>query len=240
MEKKREFWIDTSGFQYPEWREIFYPKDLSVTKMLAYYSQRFATTEINYTFRRLPSDKTLNNWLAQTPSQFRFTLKALQQITDFRRLKNCSGVVKSFLAVAAKLGSKRGALLFQLPPSFKRDLAVLDDFLAGLPSNAKAAFEFRNESWFTDEVFDLMRRHKTALCIADSEKLTTPAVFTAPFTYFRLRRGNYSQSELRRWAKLIEQPDSPMPVQETYVYFKHEDTPEGALYAEELLRSPTV
>lgn len=226
-------WIGTSGFQYPEWKGNFYPEKMPPAKMLAYYSERLLTTEINYTFRQLPSDKTLANWLAQTPAKFRFTLKALQRITEFQRLKNCEGLVRSFLESAMKLGQKRGALLFQLPPSFQCDLRVLEDFLALLPKDAHAAFEFRHTSWFTDAVFDLLRRNNAALCIADSEKLTTPVVTTGETGFFRLRRVNYTSVELRRWADIIrEQSERAADV---YVYLKHEEAGTGPRLAVELM-----
>jgi uncharacterized protein YecE (DUF72 family) len=226
--------IGTSGFQYAEWKGGFYPADLSAAKMLAYYSQRFPTTEINYTFRRLPSDKTLANWQDQTPEGFRFTLKALQRITDYRRLRNCGDLLKSFLAAAVKLGTRRGALLFQLPPNFKCDLPVLEDFLAELPLDSRAAFEFRHVSWFIDGVFEALRRRNAALCIADSEGLTTPAVFTSALGYFRLRRGDYTATELRRWAKMIG--DSSSRLRDIHVYFKHEETGTGPRLAKKLMK----
>lgn len=227
-------WIGTSGFQYKEWKGDFYPERLPLAKMLTYYSQQFPTTEINYSFRQLPSDKTLANWVAQTPDQFRFTLKALQRITDFQRLKNCEALVSTFVEAALKLGPKRGALLFQLPPQFKCDLAVLSDFLALLPPSVVAAFEFRDTSWFTDAVFDVMHRHNTALCIADSEKLTTPTVFTSTAGYFRLRRVNYTSAELRRWADAIREQSSRLA--DIYIYLKHEDTGTGPRLANELIK----
>lgn len=200
--------------------------------MLPFYAQHFSTTEINYTFRQLPSDKTLRNWLAQTPGQFRFTLKALQRITDFNRLKNCEELTQAFIAAALKLGSKRGALLFQLPPSFKCDLPVLKDFLALLPKTINAAFEFRDKSWFCDSVYDALRHRNATLCIAESEKLQTPAVFTGTAGYFRLRRVDYTIPELRRWADIIHQQASRLD--DIYVYFKHEEAGTGPLLAKQL------
>ena len=227
-------WIGTSGFQYPEWKGSFYPAKMPAAKMLAYYSQRFATTEINYTFRQLPSDKTLANWRAQTPERFLFTLKALQQITEFQRLKNCEELLRGLLDAAAKLGPKRGALLFQLPPSFKCDLPVLEDFLALLPMDARAAFEFRHTSWFTDAVFEALQRRNAMLCIADSDKLTTPPVVTADACYLRLRQANYSATELSRWVEVIGLHSEQRA--DTYVYFKHEEAGTGPNLASELMK----
>jgi uncharacterized protein YecE (DUF72 family) len=226
-------WVGTSGFLYPEWKGSFYPAKIPPAKMLAYYSEHFPTTEINYTFRQLPSDKALTNWLAQTPEKFRFTLKALRQITDFQRLNGCEQLLRDFIGAAMKLGPKRGALLFQLPPSFKCDLPVLEDFLALLPLSAAAAFEFRHTSWFNDSVFDVLRRHDTALCIADSEKLTAPAVFTASTAYFRLRRVNYTSDELRRWAEVVREQSSRLT--DIYIYLKHEEAGTGPRLAKQLM-----
>jgi uncharacterized protein YecE (DUF72 family) len=226
-------WIGTSGFLYPEWKGSFYPAKMPTTKMLSFYSQRFPTTEINYTFRQLPSDKALANWLAQTPEKFRFTLKALRRITEFQRLKGCEELLRDLIGAAMKLGPKRGALLFQLPSSFKCDLPGLEDFLALLPKSAAAAFEFRHTSWFNDSVFDALRRHDTALCIADSEKLTTPTVITASTAYFRLRRVNYTSVELRRWAEVIREQSSRLA--DIYIYLKHEEAGTGPRLAKQLM-----
>ncbi len=147
-------WIGTSGYNYPEWKGSFYPADLSAAKMLPYYAARFPTVEINYTFYRMPTEKLVAGWAAQTPSPYKLTLKAPRRITHDNRLKNCGELVKGFCAVAGTLGDKLGALLFQLPPSTKKDLAVFDAFLAELPPKVVAAFEFRHASWLDEEVFE--------------------------------------------------------------------------------------
>lgn len=206
---------------------------MPASAMLPYYARHFPTTEINYTFRQLPSDKALSNWLRQTPEHFRFTLKALQRITDFQRLKNCEELTQTFIAAALKLGSKRGALLFQLPPSFKRDLPVLNDFLSLLPKFVTAAFEFRDESWFCDSTYDALRRHNATLCIAESEKLRTPAEFTGTAGYFRLRRVDYTTPELQRWAEIIREQASRLD--DIYVYLKHEEAGTGPRLAKQLM-----
>lgn len=226
-------WIGTSGFQYPEWKGNFYPEKMPASRMLSYYAGHFPTTEINYTFRQLPSEKTLSNWLAQTPERFRFTLKALQRITDFQRLRNCEELTHAFIAAALKLGPKRGALLFQLPPQFKYDLPVLNDFLALLPKSVTAAFEFRDKSWFCDSTYDALHRRQATLCIAESEKLRTPAVFTGPAGYFRLRRVDYTTSELQRWADIIRE-QAPR-LEDIYVYLKHEEAGTGPRLAKQLM-----
>ncbi|HVY69540.1 MAG TPA: DUF72 domain-containing protein, partial [Verrucomicrobiae bacterium] len=184
-------WIGTSGFQYPEWKGHFYPAKLPNAKMLAYYAGQFPTTEINYTFRQIPADTTINNWIAATPESFWFTLKILQQVTHIKRLRGCEALVGEFAAAARKFGPKLGIILVQLPPNFKKDLAVLGDFLGALPKDLRFTLEFRNESWFADDVYALLRQHKTALCIADSDKIHTPEIATAEFGYFRLRDEGY-------------------------------------------------
>ncbi len=156
-------WIGTSGFQYAEWKGNFYPEDLPANKMLPFYAERFSTTEINYTFHRIPAAKTIDNWKQLTPEKFRFSLKAPQKITHFARLRDCADTLRYFYDVVSGLGEKLGPVLFQLPPNFKKDTFVLGDFVNGLPGGMRAAFEFRHESWFDEEVFDLLRATKAAL-----------------------------------------------------------------------------
>src|SRR5262245_57905645 len=191
-------WIGTSGYTYAEWKGKFYPADLSAKKMLAFYGKHFPTTESNYTFRTIPSLKTLSNWSAETPANFRFSLKAPQEITHFKKLRGCDKVLAEFWEAARTLKEKLGLVLFQLPPYLRKDLALLDDFLASLPRGMRSAFEFRHESWFGDEVFAALRAKNAALCIADSEKFTTPVVATADFGYFRLRDEGYAKKDIVR------------------------------------------
>jgi len=197
-------WVGTSGYNYPEWKGSFYPSDLAAAKMLPYYAARFPTVEINYTFYRMPSEKLLAGWTAQVPKAFRFTLKAPRRITHDAKLVNCQDLTETFCRVAGTLGAQLGALLFQLPPTLKKDLARLDAFLDTLPPKAPAAFEFRHSSWFDDEVFTRLKRRGCALCVADSEKLATPLEVTADFAYFRLRDEGYQAADIERWARTIE------------------------------------
>ncbi|HMJ90494.1 MAG TPA: DUF72 domain-containing protein [Candidatus Acidoferrum sp.] len=229
--------IGTSGFQYPEWKGTFYPPDLSTKKMLGFYSERFNSTESNYTFRRMPAESTLVNWAAQVPENFRFSLKAPQQITHFRQLRDCELVVQHFADVAQALGPKLGAVLFQLPPSLHCDVTLLRDFLVVMPPNLKSAFEFRHESWFADEVFSTLQAHDAALCIGDSEKLHTPLNFTARHAYFRLRDEGYGEQDIARWASVIREQESLR--KDIYIYFKHEESglgPQFAAALQKLLR----
>jgi uncharacterized protein YecE (DUF72 family) len=226
-------WVGTSGFQYKEWKGTFYPATLSVAKMLPYYAERFSTTEINYSFRRIPSEKTLTNWSANTPAKFRFSLKAPQEITHFRQLRDCTDVVERFAEAVTTLGEKLGPVLFQLPPFLKNDTALLKDFLANIPTGLRSAFEFRHESWFNEATFAALKSHKAALCIADTEELTTPMMVTADFGYFRLRNPAYTKADIKRWAKGVEEQRSKS--KDVYAYFKHEDSGVGPKFARQLL-----
>ena len=165
-------WVGTSGYNYPEWKGSFYPQDLAAAKMLPYYAARFPTVEINYTFYRMPTEKLVAGWAAQTPAPYKLTLKAPRRITHDSRLKDCGELVTRFTQVAATLGDKLGVLLFQLPPFARKDLPLFDAFLADLPAETRAAFEFRHASWLDEEVFERLERN-LALCVADSEKMST-------------------------------------------------------------------
>jgi uncharacterized protein YecE (DUF72 family) len=225
-------WVGTSGFQYAEWKGTFYPETLSKAKMLSYYAARFPTTEINYSFRRIPSEKTLTSWSAATPSEFRFTFKALQEITHFRKLRDCEGVLARFCDALKVLDGKLGAVLFQLPPFLHNDNVLLVDFLAMLPEGLQSAFEFRHDSWLNDKTFAALKLKNAALCIADAEALTTPIVATADFGYFRLRKP-YTGAEIARWAEVVGKHAAEQ--KDVYVYFKHEETGSGPKFARQLL-----
>jgi uncharacterized protein YecE (DUF72 family) len=188
--------------------------------------------ELNYTFRRFVTEKLLAGWITATPDGFRFSVKAHQTITHVKRLRDTEEFTRSFLTSLQPLAvsGRLGTVLFQLPPFQKADAPLLEAFLAALPRSGRYTFEFRHESWFSDPVFDLLRRYNAALCLAESEKLSTPGVQTADFSYFRLRKPEYSPQERQVLAEKLAALAG-----DAYVYFKHEDTPEGALYAEELL-----
>ncbi len=224
-QEQLRIWIGTSGYQYPEWLGSFYPEKLSKAKMLTYYAERFSTTEVNYTFRSIPSAKTVQRWVDETPDAFRFSLKAPQRVTHFAKLRNCAEVMEHFTTQVDGLGTKLGPILFQLPPTLKADVAVLADFLTATASKMRAAFEFRHESWFVDETFEALQKHNAALCIADTDDLATPVVQTADFSYFRLRRVDYTSADLKRWAKEVK--NAADAAINTFVYFKHEETGTG-------------
>jgi uncharacterized protein YecE (DUF72 family) len=226
-------WVGTSGFQYKEWKGTFYPETLSVAKMLPFYAAHFSTTEINYSFRQIPSEKTLTNWSTLTPARFRFGLKAPQEITHFKQLRGCEQVLTRFSEALKTLGQKLGPVLFQLPPSLKKDAALLQEFLAIIPGNLFSAFEFRHESWFRDDIFASLNSHNAALCIADTEDLSTPVVPTARFGYFRLRKTAYTKGEIARWAKIVGELAGK--TKDIYAYFRHEETATGPKFARQLL-----
>jgi uncharacterized protein YecE (DUF72 family) len=216
-----ELRVGTSGFSYKEWRGSFYPEGLAAGEMLRYYAERRPTVEVNNTFYRLPRASVLESWAAQVPERFRFALKASRRITHFRRLRDAGDETGYLLRTVVALGSRLGALLFQLPPNLPKDLPRLEAFLALLPEGTRAAFEFRHPSWFDDEVFELLRARGAALCVADrgeDGEPETPVVATAPFGYLRLRRERYSREDLVGWAARI----GAQPWEEAFAYFTHE------------------
>ncbi len=226
----------TSGFAYPSWKPEFYPEKLPSKKFLSYYATRLNAVEVNYTFRRLPSASTLENWVNDTRAGFVFPLKAHMRITHILRLKPSDFIEVFFRAIDPLRTARRlGPVLFQLPPALKCDEALLSDFLATLPRDVRCAFEFRHASWLTDNVYGLLEKHGVALCLAESEKLVIPKVITSGFVYSRLRMPEYSAEDRKEIADRVQQLlESGRDV---YVFFKHEETPAGALYAEELLRA---
>jgi uncharacterized protein YecE (DUF72 family) len=226
-------WIGTSGFQYPEWKGSFYPADLSAKKMLPYYAERFATTEVNYSFRRIPSRETLAKWDEATPAKFKFSFKAPQRITHFARLVNCDEILRAFVGAITSVDEKLGVVLYQLPPQFKKDAARLESFLTILPKNLRSAFEFRDESWFDEEIYSLLNRHNCALCIAENEDLATPVVSTANFGYLRLRREDYTAAKLKKWASFVREQKR---WKESFIYFKHEESAVGPKFAKQFAK----
>ena len=223
--------VGTSGYNYPEWRGTFYPEKFSTDKMLAYYAERFPTVEINYTFYRMPTEKVLAGWAAGTPDGFTFTLKAPRRITHDAKLQRCEDTLQAFWRTAQTLGPKLAVLLFQLPPNFKKNATVLREFVELLPEGTRAAFEFRHESWLDAETYDALRSRNVALCVADSEKMSTPVETTADYAYFRLRDEGYQQPDIERWAHTI----STLPVPQAFVYFKHEEQGLGPEFAKRLI-----
>ena len=227
----------TSGFAYPAWKPEFYPAGVAASRFLEHYAARLNCVEINYTFRRTPRATTLDAWAQGTPPGFTFAVKAHQRITHQARLQDAGEATAFFLKALEPLraADKLGPILFQLPPYLRCDVALLAAFLELLPAGQRATIEFRHESWLTDEVFDLLREHGVALCVADTEKLVVPEVVTADFVYERLRKPAYSDDELAaiaaRARTLLAQG------LDVYLVFKHDDTAAGALEAESLLKA---
>jgi uncharacterized protein YecE (DUF72 family) len=219
--------VGTSGFSYPAWKGTFYPPDLGAPRMLAWYAGRLAAVEVNNTFYRMPQARTLAHWRGEVPAGFVFAMKAPQRITHLKRLHDVEDAVAAFFRAGAELGPALGPALFQLPPQMKRDVGRLREFLAGLPRGVRAAFEFRDVSWFVEDVFTALADHRAALVVNQSEELEPPLAPTAPFGYLRLRRRAYAPEELHAWAERI----AAQPWSEAFVFFKHEDEARGPQYA---------
>jgi len=222
-----------SGYSFKEWKGTFYPADMKADAMLAFYSARLPTVEINNTFYRMPRTEMLENWARTAPASFRFAIKASRRITHFAQLKpDAAADSVAFLYRALEsLAEKRGPVLFQLPPFLKKDLARLKDFLQLLPAGHAAAFEFRNNSWFADDVYAALKASGASLCLSEREdNAPPPLVETAPWGYVRLRLEQYSDGALAEWARRLGRTGW----KETYVYFMHEPT--APAYAQTLMR----
>ena len=225
-------YVGTSGYSYREWKGSFYPPKLPAKQMLPFYSQHFRTVEINYTFRRMPTASLLERWAGAVRADFQFALKAPKQITHVKRLKDVDDSVSTFLEIAGTLKERLGPLLFQLPPTFKKDVPRLHAFLALLPLEPRVALEFRHPSWFDDEVFGLLREHRVALCIADADDgLEVPVAATTDWGCLRLRRPEYDDAALMRWVKQTQEQDW----RDAFVFFKHEDEGKGPQLAKRFL-----
>jgi uncharacterized protein YecE (DUF72 family) len=216
--------IGTSGWSYAWWRELFYPEELPAKEWLPYYAERFKTVEINMTFYRFPRPETLRGWMEKTPSDFTFTLKANKQITHLKRLKNVEHEVHYFYILARSLGKKLGCILFQLPPSVSRDLALLEDFLTTLSPEFRNVIEFRHKSWYDEKVAELMRTHSAIFCTVSSDKVPQEIIETSDIGYLRFHgltgghRYNYTDAELREWAERTKK----LKAGECYIYFNND------------------
>jgi uncharacterized protein YecE (DUF72 family) len=227
--------VGTSGYSYKQWKGSFYPEKLPDREMLSFYAKQFSTVEINHSFYRMPTEATLLNWAKSVPEGFRFALKANQQITHIKRLRNCQDTLKRFLEVASVLqdGDHLGPVLVQLPRTFKFDKPLLEEFLALRPPAFAFAFEVRHPSWYTEETYALLRQCQTALCLAETEKETPLEVLTADFSYVRLRREEYTPKQVKEWRKRID--GWLAQGVDVYVYFKHEEAGKAPTYARQLL-----
>jgi len=231
-----QLYAGTSGWAYPSWKPDFYPQKLAQAKFLQFYATQLNAVEVNFTFRQLLKDTTAQKWIAETPPGFRMSVKAHQVITHIKRLKKTEDFLPRFLGTIEPLAQagKLGPLLFQLPPNLKADTGLLEEFLAVLPRGVPSAFEFRHASWFADEVFELLKRHNRALCVAETEERITPDVVTGEFCYYRYRKPTYTAEERREMISRIQQHLAAG--RNVFAYFKHEETPEGAKYAVDILK----
>ncbi len=229
-----QLYMGTSGWAYPSWKPDFYPAKLPQKNFLKHYSGQLNTVEVNFTFRQLLKETTAQKWIEESPGGFRFGVKAHQVITHIKRLKKTDDFIPRFLGTIEPLAraGKLGSLLFQLPPNMKADIEVLREFLTALPRALSAAFEFRHESWFTDETFELLKTHNRALCVAETEERITPDIITADFCYYRYRKPVYTPEERGSMVNRIR--EHLRDGRDVFAYFKHEETPQGALYAVEV------
>jgi uncharacterized protein YecE (DUF72 family) len=224
--------VGTSGYSYKEWKGSFYPEKLPAKDMLSYYAARLPAVELNNTFYRLPQKSMVENWKEQVPESFRFSIKASQRITHFKRLKEVEDETKYLLDTVSALGDCLGVVLFQLPPNMKKDLPRLATFLECLPGGIRAAFEFRHQTWFEDDVLDLLRTRNHALCISDTDDLPVTHIDrTADWGYLRLRRVEYSTSKVAEWLKQVNDQNW----EEAFVFFKHEDEGTGPKLAAQFI-----
>jgi uncharacterized protein YecE (DUF72 family) len=226
----------TSGFAYAAWKPAFYPAKLPANQFLKHYAGRLNCVEVNYTFRRLPSASTLENWVEATPAGFVFAVKANMRITHILRLKNAGEATELFFQKIDPLRTSRrlGPVLFQLPPAMKCDVGLLSAYVDLLPAGLRYAFEFRHPSWLVDEVYEVLRARNISLCVAESEKLEVPEVITADFVYYRLRKPDYTEADIDAFA--ARSKELVATGRDLYLMFKHEETPEGALNAELVLK----
>ena len=231
-----QLFAGTSGFAYPAWKPDFYPAKVPQARFLEHYATRLNSVEINYTFRRTPQVSTLEKWIATVPESFRFSIKAHRRITHFTRLKpEAREPTEFFLRAIEPLhaAGRLGVVLFQLPPNLKLDLDRLKAYMPNLPEDMRCAFEFRHESWHDDAVYKLLQDHNVCLCQAESDTLETPPALTASFVYFRLRKSDYSSDERKEIQAHVD--GLLAGGRDVFLYFKHEDNPAGALYAEQML-----
>lgn len=220
-------YVGTSGYSYPQWKGTFYPEDLPASKMLGYYATQLPTVEINNSFYRMPTPKTVLGWAAQVPDAFRFSLKAPQRITHRKGFEESKDSVDFFFQSALELKEKMGPALFQFPPWLHKDLGKLSAFLALLPKDQRIAFEFRHESWFADDVYDALKAQGMSLVLAETDETSPALVPVGRFGYLRLRRTEYGPGDLERWVGRLRE----LPWEEAFVFFKHEDEGKGPAFA---------
>jgi len=229
----KNLYVGTSGYSYKEWKGSFYPEKLPAKDMLPYYAERLQAVELNNTFYRMPQPSMVESWKDQVPESFRFSVKASQRITHFKRLNEVSEETRLMVDTVSALEDRLGVILFQLPPNMKKDLQRLESFLVQLPAEVPATFEFRHPTWFDDEVLALLGKHNRALCVSDTDDLPVNQIDkTADWGYLRLRRVNYDEADLKHWIKKIK----AQKWKNTFVFFKHEDEGTGPKLAAQFLK----
>lgn len=227
-----KLYVGTSGYSYKEWKGSFYPEKISPGEMLSYYAARLPAVELNNTYYRLPQPSTVENWRAQVPENFRFSVKAPQSITLYRRLKDAVPQTKQLLEAVAALENRLGAVFFRLPEDMKKDLKRLETFLKQLPKDTPAVFDFRHPTWFDAEVSELLRSHNRVMCVSDTDESPNSHIEkTADWGYVRLRRVQYSKTELAEWVKRIR----AQKWKAAFVFFKHEDEGTGPKLAAQFI-----
>jgi uncharacterized protein YecE (DUF72 family) len=227
-----KLYVGTSGYSYKEWKGSFYPEKIPAVEMLSYYASRLPAVELNNTFYRLPQRTMVESWKTQVPEDFRFSVKATQRITHFKRLKEAAAETKYMLETVSALEDRLGVVLFQLPPNMKKDLERLETFLRDLPVETPAAFEFRHPTWFEDDVLELLRSQNRALCVSDTDDMPTSHIDkTADWGYLRLRRVQYSEADLAAWVERIR----AQQWKTAFVFFKHEDEGTGPKLAAQFI-----
>jgi len=225
-------YIGTSGYSYKEWKGNFYPEDIKPDKMLNFYSGKFLTVEINNTFYRIPQKSVMETWKKQVPKDFRFSIKAPKKITHIKKLKDVEDDNKYFIDTISSLGNKLGIILFQFPPYFRKDLEILKIFMDLLPKDISAAFEFRHESWFEEDVYSSLREKNFPLCLSETdEEPHVEIINTSTRGYLRLRKSDYSKSEIKKWFEKIKKQNW----EEAFIFFKHEDGAKGPKFAQQLI-----
>jgi uncharacterized protein YecE (DUF72 family) len=221
-----KYYVGTSGWVYPHWRNVFYPPKLAQSKWLEFYTDHFSSVELNYSFYRLPSDRSFSNWRDASPDGFRYAVKASRLITHMRRLKDIDEPLETFINRARNLSEKLGPLLYQLPPNMHRNDELLERFLSVLPNEFRHVIEFRHETWFDEKVFDTLRRHNIGFCVFDMPDLPCPLLATSDFAYIRFHGSNmpylssYSNDELDEWAKRILLLSKDLNA--IYIYFNND------------------
>jgi len=228
-----KLYVGTSGYSYKEWKGSFYPEKIPPAEMLSYYASHLPAVELNNTFYRMPRREMIESWKSQVPADFRFSVKATQSITHYRRLKDAGAQTKQMLETVSALGDRLGVVYFRLPEDMKKDLERLETFLKGLPADTPIAFDFRHPTWFDDDVYELLRRYKRVLCVSDTDELPAKQIDkTADWGYLRLRRVNYTRTELTRWIERIR----AQQWKRVFVFFKHEDEGTGPKLAAQFIK----